>query len=337
MEIANALLFTWFTLAPAPGQEVQASEPNAPVTEPATTPEAADPSPETPDETPAPQPSDVDASPLAETAAEEPAPPEAEPGPAVETQPAPTVETFPDSPADDDEPAPLQASSASSEGAAEAEATGYDREGGFVSLSLGPSSCRTANCAVISVGATGRFELGGRWGRWGFGVSGALGGANFNVARSDDAALIYTDDESGAVRYGHVGGFVRFAPALDGRLDPYFGLGLGFNHFAYVSKVSFDSSNQVDFKFRHADFGANFSVGLPIFVSRHVTVGPRFDQQISLAGNICVSYDDEAPQGEPKCQGWREAFEGLNDVDRRFARRQIPRPWALAFELRAAF
>lgn len=207
------------------------------------------------------------------------------------------------------------------------------REGGFISVSVGAGHCGTW-CSHMAALGSGRVEAGYRWGTVAVGASASLAGGTFDTPASEDSDIYFTVDASGSTRFFHVGPVLQFFPVAEGRFDPYVSVGIGFRRAVDVADVD---GVQGEVKYWESGAGATVGAGIPVYVTDRVALGLRYDKSFSIAGKVCSTIDGQTPDGVEECEDWSDQTEDLNTVDSRFVRLARPRPWTVAFELRFVF
>lgn len=211
----------------------------------------------------------------------------------------------------------------------------HQRKGGFASIGVGAGHC-AAGCSEVPATFAGRFELGYRWGYVALGMSLMYGGGTYKTDESGDSDLYATFNADGSVRFLDVSPFVRLLFAPTGPFDPFVQLGFGLHRFADKSEIKVtDADLTLDYSLRSA--GISLGAGVPIFVSRNVTIGPRFDKMIGFGGVECISIEGQPLEGRDRCEKRTEITQSYNNVDRRWLRLTRPRPWVVSVEARFTF
>ncbi len=208
-----------------------------------------------------------------------------------------------------------------------------NREGGFISVSVGAGHCGTW-CSHMAALGSGRFEAGYRWGTVAVGASASLAGGTYDTPASENSDIYFTVEASGSTRFFHVGPVLQFFPIAAGRFDPYASVGIGFRRAVDVADVDGISG---EVKYWESGAGATLGAGIPVYVTDRVALGLRYDKSFAIAGKVCATIDGQAPDGVEECEDWSDQTEDLNTVDSRFVRLARPRPWTVAFELRVVF
>ena len=185
----------------------------------------------------------------------------------------------------------------------------FERAGLHVGASAGVGGC--GSVCTFPVAGVGRFELGYRWGLLSVGAGATLGGAAYDRA-----------DREGTMTFFSADAFAVVNPIQRGRLDPFFGAGIGYHRLA---------DRYGDGKAWVQAPAFRLSVGLPIFVTRGVALGPRFDQVLPVSGAQCSETSDGTA-----CALWSRQLVGLDREERQRVRRDRERPWAAMLELRVA-
>lgn len=127
-------------------------------------------------------------------------------------------------------------------------------------------------------------------------------------------------------------GFFFVHPVKKSRLDPYAGVGVGWQMHRATFEYDFDTpdfegeggdSEETTFTLKRGT--ARLTAGLDIYVSEHVALGPRFDLFFGFGGEACL--DDGMDE---ECDDVDEVFD--NDEEE-----ELPRNWLLGLNLTATF
>lgn len=183
----------------------------------------------------------------------------------------------------------------------------FERTGLHLGFSGGVGGC--GSVCTFPIAGVGRFEVSHRWGLLSLGAGSTLGGAAYNGA-----------ERQGAMTFVSADVFATVNPVHEGRWDPFFGAGFGYHRLA--DRFSDGRAWVQAPAFR-------LSVGLPMFVARGVTLGPRFDQVLPVGGTQCSQTNDGTA-----CELWSRQLVGLDREERQRVRRDRERPWAAMLELR---
>lgn len=211
----------------------------------------------------------------------------------------------------------------------------FDRTGFLLSASTGVAQCREPLCALIKVGGHGRLELGYRHRFIApvFGIS--LGGAELEIDDFTGPGLPNVPPESsGSLRFFDVGFGIQAFPVLQGRFDPFFSVALGYSRVTARAK-----DEDLSYEARYSRGGARLGTGLAVYVGEHVALGPRFDVTVPFGGEFCESLDGNGTIGDDEVCTDVSAIidEQTTSFDERLVRRNFPRPWSLAVDLRVVF
>lgn len=201
------------------------------------------------------------------------------------------------------------------------------RRGFAMSLSTGIGSCSATLCADVPALGAGRLEIGSRLGMVEFFGGVTFGGASIDVADIDGRVTLL---DSG-------GGFKLF-PIREGTVDPWAGVMVG-----YVRVAETTETEEAQVRLVYSRGVVRPSVGIGFAVHEHFFLGPRFDVDLGFAGEVCTRTDHTNPPAETDaedetCSEISKTLEaGDSKLDDRLIRRELPRPWILALEVRAVF
>ncbi len=208
----------------------------------------------------------------------------------------------------------------------------FARAGLTVAAGAGVWSCASAECALFPLGGLGQLQFGYRH-RY-ISVMGQLsyGGGAVEVPPVEEEGFTIAGLD-GDVRRLDVGLGVQFFPVTQGRWDPFVGVGLGYvSHRTRLSTEGEDGTLLLS----NSTGGFTVSGGLPIYVARRVSVGPRVAWTTPFAGETC-SRTEGAGDGLQECTKVSKTFEGLDPYETRVARRQLVRPWSVTLDVRFVF
>lgn len=206
------------------------------------------------------------------------------------------------------------------------------RRGGFLSLSGGISNCGVG-CSDVSMGGLARFEAGFRWPHVALGASVSLGGAD--LGSSDDLIGFEGLPAQSSLRYAYFGPFAQFHFVASGPIDPYIAFGLGYHRLTRAHDVA-DGPETIDVNTWDEAAGVRIGGGVPLFLGKRVSLGPRFDYVFPIGGRLCQTVDGRSEEGGA-CTSWSDGLDGLDGETRRTLRRIRPQPWSLTLEIRAQF
>lgn len=207
------------------------------------------------------------------------------------------------------------------------------RQGGFISVSVGAGHCGTW-CSHMAALGSGRVEAGYRWGTVAVGASASLAGGTFDTPAAESSDIYFTVEASGSTRFFQVGPVLQFFPIAAGRFDPYASVGIGFRRAVDVADVEGVAG---EVKYWESGAGATLGAGIPVYATDRVALGLRYDKSFSIAGKVCSTVEGQTADGVEECEDWSDETGDLNTVDSRFVRLARPRPWTVAFELRFVF
>jgi hypothetical protein len=137
----------------------------------------------------------------------------------------------------------------------------FHRRGGVLRFSPGTRFCSTASCEAIKPGVS-MLAMGG-WRPIPYLVVGGEFGFGYNTAGAGGHLLGWS-----AV------GLALVHPLDRPRIDPYFGVGIGFNQ---------DRGDGVEFNRGLV----RISLGLDVFVTKRVSLGVRYDVDRQFQGKVC--------------------------------------------------
>lgn len=255
---------------------------------------------------------------------------EGEPAPHT-TRPPPPSPLAPQ--ARDSEPTPIEGRRYRAPDKDDEEEESWQREGAFISLSVGAGHCGVW-CSHLQAIGGGRFESGYRWGHFALGGSVSLLAGTFDTPPTDDDPLIETFDAKGSNRFFHIGPMMQFFFASAGRFDPYLSAGVGYRRVLDIAKIDGQSG---DVRYWESGVGVALGGGVPVFVTERLTIGARYDKTFALGGKECITVDEEVPEGRSRCESWSKRTGELNTIDKRFVRLTRARPWTFSVEMRIAF
>lgn len=196
------------------------------------------------------------------------------------------------------------------------------RRGALVGLGLGYVGCETEECdwsegetGVRFVGgALGQVELGYRVGRIAPVVSAGMGAGPLRLRgelAGAEASMRFVDADAGLLLF----------PVAQGRIDPYFGVRLGYARARTTLGVpGTDATGTITY----SRLGVRLSAGLGIHLGSHLSLGPRFDMTLPFAGSVCNAVSGLGLMSE-SCV---EASDLADD-----ARSELPRWWSATLQL----
>ncbi len=210
----------------------------------------------------------------------------------------------------------------------------FDRSGPRLSVAGGVGGCGSS-CYQVPITGSGRFEFGYRWGLISAGVATSVGGAPYESAGfvgsgpagPTGATASGQEARRGSLLLLSTDVFAQLNPVRRGRLDPFFAAGFGYHRLA--DRYAEDGEGPADQRIVFNAPAVRLSVGLPIFVSRGISFGPRIDQILPFSGSMCAGGGNGGD-----CEAWSQRLDGINAEGRRVIRRGRERPWAVSFEIR---
>jgi hypothetical protein len=165
-------------------------------------------------------------------------------------------------------------------------------------------------------------------------ASGSINGADLRVEDfTNDPVVGVPENGVGYVRSFGVDVGVQFMPLARGRFDPFLLAALG-----YVSTVAFarSSPDDTEYEFRTKRAGLRLATGWPFYVSRKVSMGPRVDVVLPMAGEACERLTGPTDEIEA-CRSMQRLSRGLTEFEKRYLRRDMPKPWSASWEVRVTF
>lgn len=208
----------------------------------------------------------------------------------------------------------------------------FRRRGKFVTVGGGIWQCSAVQCAEFSVGPRASASAGYRWPYVAVRGSFVYEGATFAVPPVDEGGVVIDVGDSKVHRI-QAGIGADFHPSVQGRFDPFVGVGLSF-----ISESIRPEAPLLDgYQLRTRSGGVTVTAGIPIFVTRSLSVGPSFNWTSPFAETTCEIVENDSAPDDQTCISRAEDLEGLNDYERRLARRQVTRPWSVMATLRYVF
>ena len=196
----------------------------------------------------------------------------------------------------------------------------------MLGVAAGFSSCGQFDCNLYPVGGAGRGSIGYRLGVIAPVLAVAGGGARIGA---DEARAVFESEgeAGGSFTFFDIGAGLDVFPIAKGRVDPFLSAALGYSRVELKLNLRDD-----EFRVTYSRGMVRLGAGLNLFISRRVSVGPRFDAIFTFAGQMCSELNGNTVQtASDRCQSTRDVVrQGEDAVAERGLRRAFPRPWIVA-------
>ncbi len=182
--------------------------------------------------------------------------------------------------------------------------------------------CGQDLCDSIPMGGLARLDIGYRIGLYSIYATIDGGGGVLDLPEFDDDEGAVTNI-GGGLSFLYVGAGMAVHPVDLGRVDPFVGVTLGYSR---VEQRFRSDERSIDTLYSRGAVAP--SMGLEVYVTNRIAIGPRFDVVLPFGGSLCQRSD-----GLQECVNTVDIVDSDTPAIARQRRRDFPRPWSTTLQV----